>query len=98
MAGPRSPILNVMSGAAKRVGRSLVRDYCEVDKLQVSLKGPADFVSSADRKADQYLRDLLAKARPDWGFLTEEGVETKGNDPENRWIIDPFDGTTNFLH
>jgi len=98
MAGSRSPILNVMSGAAKRVGRSLVRDYGEVDKLQVSLKGPADFVSSADRKADQYLRDLLGKARPDWGFLTEEGVETKGNDPENRWIIDPLDGTTNFLH
>jgi myo-inositol-1(or 4)-monophosphatase len=98
MAGPRSPILNVMSGAAKRVGRLLVRDFGEVEKLQVSIKGPADFVSSADRKADQLLRDLLGKARPGWGFLTEEGVEVKGSDLDNRWIIDPLDGTTNFLH
>lgn len=98
MAGPRSPVLNVMSGAAKRVGRQLVRDYGEVEKLQVSIKGPADFVSSADRKADRALRDQLGKARPGWGFLTEEGVEIQGSDSDNRWIIDPLDGTTNFLH
>jgi len=98
MAGSRSPILNVMSGAAKRVGRFLVRDYGEVDKLQVSVKGPGDFVSSADRKVDNTLRELLGKARPDWGFLTEEGDEIIGRDPDNRWIIDPLDGTTNFLH
>lgn len=98
MAGPRSPVLNVMSGAAKRVGRQLVRDYGEVEKLQVSIKGPADFVSSADRKADRALRDHLGKARPGWGFLTEEGVEIQGSDSDNRWIIDPLDGTTNFLH
>ncbi|MDA0368647.1 MAG: inositol monophosphatase family protein [Proteobacteria bacterium] len=98
MAGSRSPILNVMSGAAKRVGRFLVRDYGEVDKLQVSIKGPGDFVSSADRKVDNTLRELLGKARPDWGFLTEEGDEVIGRDPDNRWIIDPLDGTTNFLH
>ena len=98
MAGPRSPILNVMSGAAKRVGRLLVRDFGEVEKLQVSIKGPADFVSSADRKADEVLRELLGKARPGWGFRTEEGVDVEGSDPDNRWIIDPLDGTTNFLH
>jgi len=98
MAGPRSPVLNVMSGAAKRVGRLLVRDFGEVEKLQVSVKGPADFVSSADRKADQVLRDLLGKARPGWGFLTEEGAEVVGSDADNRWVIDPIDGTTNFLH
>ncbi len=98
MAGSRSPILNVMSGAAKRVGRFLVRDYGEVDKLQVSIKGPGDFVSSADRKVEQTLREVLAKARPEWGFVTEEGDEIVGRDPDNRWIIDPLGGTTNFLH
>lgn len=98
MAGLRSPVINVMSGAAQRVGRQLVRDYGEVDKLQVSVKGPADFVSAADHKADRTLRQVLQKARPDWGFLTEESGVTKGSDSSNRWIIDPLDGTTNFLH
>jgi myo-inositol-1(or 4)-monophosphatase len=98
MSGLRSPVVNVMSGAAKRVGRQLVRDYGEVDKLQVSVKGPADFVSAADRKADRTLRDILGKARLGWGFLTEEGGETPGSDSSNRWIVDPLDGTTNFLH
>jgi len=98
MSGLRSPVVNVMSGAARRVGRQLVRDYGEIDKLQVSVKGPADFVSAADHKADKTLRDVLGKARPDWSFLTEESGETKGADSSNRWIVDPLDGTTNFLH
>ncbi len=98
MSGLRSPVVNVMSGAARRVGRQLVRDYGEVDKLQVSVKGPADFVSAADRKADKTLREVLGRARPDWSFLTEESGETKGSNSSNRWIIDPLDGTTNFLH
>lgn len=98
MAGLRSPVVNVMSGAAQRVGRQLVRDYGEVDKLQVSVKGPADFVTAADHKADRTLREMLQKARPGWGFLTEESGVTEGSNSSNRWIIDPLDGTTNFLH
>jgi myo-inositol-1(or 4)-monophosphatase len=94
----RSALLNVMVDAARKAARSLTRDFGEVENLQVSHKGPADFVSAADRKAEQILRDELRKARPTWGFLGEEGGVTEGSDPTHRWIVDPLDGTTNFLH
>jgi myo-inositol-1(or 4)-monophosphatase len=88
-----SAVLNVMIKAAHRAGRSLKRDLGEVEQLQVSLKGPANFVTAADRRAEE-----LAKARPDYGFLGEEGGLRAGADKTHRWIVDPLDGTTNFLH
>ncbi|WP_041039751.1 inositol monophosphatase family protein [Paramagnetospirillum magnetotacticum] len=94
----RSALLNVMMGAARKASRNLVRDYGEVEHLQVSKKGPADFVSSADLKTEKALRAELKKARPGFGFLLEEGGEIAGDDTSHRWIIDPIDGTTNFLH
>ena len=94
----RSALLNVMMGAARKAARSLVRDYGEVEQLQVSMKGPADYVSSADIRAEKTLRAELKKARPGYGFLLEEGGEIAGDDKSHRWIIDPIDGTTNFLH
>jgi len=87
-----------MVQAATKAGRSLARDFGEVENLQVSLKGPSDFVSSADHKADEILIESLRKARPGYGFLTEESGVIKGSDTTHRWIIDPLDGTTNFLH
>jgi myo-inositol-1(or 4)-monophosphatase len=95
---PRSATINVMARAAEKAGRLLVRDFGEVEQLQVSRKGPADFVSTADLKAEKALRAELSKARPDFGFLLEEGGEVGGRDKSHRWIIDPLDGTTNFLH
>jgi myo-inositol-1(or 4)-monophosphatase len=94
----RSPIINVMIAAARKAARSLVRDFGEVENLQVSLKGPSDFVSSADRRAEDVLYKELSKARPTFGFLMEERGEIKGSDPSHRWVVDPLDGTTNFLH
>ncbi len=93
-----SALLNVMIGAARKAARSLKRDFGEVEKLQVSLKGPANFVSSADRRAEEILRTELAKARPGYGFLGEEGGRHEGTDKTHTWIVDPLDGTTNFLH
>src|ERR1700761_5217262 len=93
-----SALLNVMVKAAQRAGRNLKRDLGEVEHLQVSLKGPRNFVTAADRKAEEILRTELAKARPDYGFLGEEGGAHKGSDTSHRWIVDPLDGTTNFLH
>lgn len=94
----QSPLINVMVRAAERAGRQLVRDFGEVEQLQVSRKGPADFVSQADLKAEKTLTVELAKARPTFGFLMEESGTKKGQDPDRRWIVDPLDGTTNFLH
>jgi myo-inositol-1(or 4)-monophosphatase len=94
----RSALLNVMIKAAYRAGRSLKRDLGELDNLQVSLKGPRNFVTAADRRAEEILRVDLAKARPDYGFLGEEGGTHPGADKTHRWIVDPLDGTTNFLH
>ena len=94
----RSAIINVMAMAADKAGRSLVRDFGEVEQLQVSRKGPADFVSSADMRAEKILHNALAQAHPEFGLLMEEGGEIKGSDDRHRWIIDPLDGTTNFLH
>jgi myo-inositol-1(or 4)-monophosphatase len=95
---PYSAILNVMIKAALRAGRSLKRDLGEVENLQVSLKGPRNFVTAADRRAEEIVREELAKARPDYGFLGEEGGPREGSDKSQRWIVDPLDGTTNFLH
>ncbi|MCM2503201.1 inositol monophosphatase [Aureimonas altamirensis] len=94
----RSALLNVMTQAAMKAGRSLIRDFGEVQNLQVSMKGPADFVSNADRKAEEIVFQELSRARPDWGFLMEERGELEGKDSQHRWIVDPLDGTTNFLH
>ena len=93
-----SALLNVMIKAARQAARTLKRDFGEVEHLQVSLKGPANFVSSADRRAEQILREELAKARPGYAFLGEEGGRTEGTDKTHTWIVDPLDGTTNFLH
>ncbi len=94
----RSALYHVMSAAALKAARGLKRDFGEVEQLQVSVKGPGDFVSTADLKAERVLREELAKARPGFGFLMEESGETKGRDGRHRWIVDPLDGTTNFLH
>src|SRR5690348_1207679 len=94
----RSALLNVMVQAARKAARSLKRDFGEVERLQVSLKGPANFVSAADRRAEEILREELTKARPGYGFLGEEGGRHDGTDKTNTWIVDPLDGTTNFLH
>jgi len=94
----RSALLNVMIAAARKAGRSLRRDFGEVENLQVSMKGPADFVSAADRRAEEILLTELTKARPGYGFLGEEGGRRDGDDKSNCWIVDPLDGTTNFLH
>ena len=93
-----SALLNVMIGAARKAARSLKRDFGEVEKLQVSLKGPANFVTAADRRAEDILRTELAKARPGYGFHGEEGGHHEGTDKTHTWLVDPLDGTTNFLH
>lgn len=93
-----SPILNVMVNAIQKAGRGLVRDFGEIEQLQVSRKSLGDFVSTADHRSEKILVEELKKARPDFGFLVEESGSIKGNDPESTWIIDPLDGTTNFLH
>ncbi len=93
----RSPHLNVMCNAAFKAARGLVRDFGEVENLQISRKGPGDFVSIADKKAEEILYKELKKARPSYGFIMEEGGVIPGED-EHTWIIDPLDGTTNFLH
>jgi myo-inositol-1(or 4)-monophosphatase len=93
-----SAVLNVMMKAARRAGRSLKRDLGELEHLQVSLKGPRNFVTAADRRAEEIVREELARARPAYGFLGEEGGAREGTDKSHRWIVDPLDGTTNFLH
>ncbi|MGX9116847.1 inositol monophosphatase family protein [Mesorhizobium sp. BHbsci] len=94
----RSAILNVMVQAAMKAGRSLSRDFGEVQNLQVSMKGPGDYVTQADRKAEDILFTELSKARPGYAFLMEERGLIEGDDGQHRWIVDPLDGTTNFLH
>src|SRR6185437_4424668 len=93
-----SALLNVMIAAARKAARALKRDFGEIEKLQVSLKGPANFVSAADRRAEETLRQELTKARPGYGFLGEEGGIHEGTDKSHTWVVDPLDGTTNFLH
>ncbi len=87
-----------MVGAALKAGRSLNKDFGEVESLQVSRKGPADFVSKADLRAEEIVHAELSKARPTYAFLMEERGEVPGTDGQHRWIVDPLDGTTNFLH
>jgi myo-inositol-1(or 4)-monophosphatase len=94
----RSALLNVMIKAARKAGRTLKRDFGEVEHLQVSLKGPADFVTAADRRAEETLYEELLHARPGYGFLGEEGGKREGADKTHTWIVDPLDGTSNFLH
>lgn len=98
MVARSSPVINVMTNAARKAARGLVRDFGEVEQLQVSRKGPADFVSVADTRAEQILREWLSRARPDYGFLLEEGGAVAGADRSHRWLVDPLDGTVNFLH
>jgi myo-inositol-1(or 4)-monophosphatase len=93
-----SALINVMVKAARRAGRSLKRDLGEIENLQVSLKGPANFVTMADRRAEEMLYEDLSKARPGYGFIGEEGGSRPGDDKTHTWIVDPLDGTTNFLH
>jgi myo-inositol-1(or 4)-monophosphatase len=95
---PHSATLNVMINAARKAARSLKRDFGEVERLQVSVKGPGNFASAADHRAEEILREALAKARPGYGFLGEEGGRIEGSDATHTWIVDPLDGTTNFLH
>ena len=93
-----SGLITVMERAARKAAPRLRRDFGEVSQLQVSRKGPADFVSMADQRAEQTLMEELKKARPDWGFLMEERGEIPGDPDKPRWIVDPLDGTSNFLH
>lgn len=95
---PASALMNVMIAAVRKAGRSLARDYGEVSHLQVSVKGPGNFASAADHRAEDILFAELSKARPGYSFLMEERGEVVGHDPSHRWIVDPLDGTTNFLH
>jgi len=87
-----------MTGAARKAARAVSRDFGEVENLQVSQKGPADFVTRADRKAEKVIVEELRKARPKWGFHLEEGGEIAGTDGQHVWVVDPIDGTTNFIH
>jgi myo-inositol-1(or 4)-monophosphatase len=94
----RSPLMNVMVAAVLKAGKGLKRDFGELENLQVSTKGPGDFVSIADKRAERTLHQELEKARPGYGFLMEESGSVEGADKTHRWHIDPLDGTTNFLH
>ena len=93
-----SPLMTVMVDAVRKAARSLKRDFGEVENLQVSRKGPGNFVSAADRKAEEVLRDALMKARPGYGLVLEESGAIEGQDKSHTWHVDPLDGTTNFLH
>jgi myo-inositol-1(or 4)-monophosphatase len=90
--------LNLMIKAARKAARSLVKDFREVENLQVSTKGPGDFVSRADRESERIIKEDLMAGRPTYGWLGEETGAQDGVDPTRRWIVDPLDGTTNFLH
>jgi myo-inositol-1(or 4)-monophosphatase len=93
-----SPLMTVMVDAVRKAARSLRRDFGEVENLQVSRKGPGDFVSAADRKAEEVVRDALMKARPGYSLVLEENGVIEGTDKSHTWHVDPLDGTSNFLH
>lgn len=93
-----TPLMKIMQDAVMKAGRSLARDFGEVENLQVSRKGPGDFVTSADHRAEEILIKELKKTRGDWGFLVEEAGEIPGSNKGYRWIADPLDGTSNFMH
>ena len=90
--------LNIMIKASEKASKALIRDFGEVEKLQVSTKGPSDFVSNADIKAEKIIIDELIKSKRNYSIVSEEGGDKAGTDKDNFWIIDPIDGTTNFLH
>ena len=90
--------LNIMIKAAEKASKTLIRDFGEIEKLQVSIKGPTDFVSNADLKAEKTIIEELKKARPNYSIISEEDGSESNKDKKNTWIIDPIDGTTNFLH
>lgn len=98
MSAVNSPNMNVMIRAAEKAGKSLIRDFGEVENLQVSVKGPGDFVSAADKRSEKIIFEELKKAKPGYSFLMEESGKVEGESSEYCWIIDPLDGTTNFLH
>jgi len=98
MALQLSPHMTVMQNAAQKAARRLLRDFAEVEQLQVSVKGPGDFVSQADMRSEQILRDELGKARPGYAFLLEESGAQGSANWSWRWVVDPLDGTTNYLH
>ena len=89
--------INVIVNSCRKAAKVLIRDFGEIEKLQVSVKGPGDFVSAADKKVEKIIIEELQKARPNYSILSEEIGEIK-NDEEFRWIVDPIDGTSNFLH
>ena len=93
-----TPLMNVMIGAARKAGKQLTRDFGEVEHLQASRKGPADFVTQTDLRIEKILREELSRTRPHYGFVMEEGGVVEGPDKTHRWFIDPLDGTTNFIH
>ena len=94
----RSPLITVMVAAARKAARALIRDFGELENLQVSVKGPGNFVTNADRRSEEILHQELSKARPKFGFLMEERGRIRGSDPSHEWVVDPLDGTTNFMH
>jgi myo-inositol-1(or 4)-monophosphatase len=98
MAQRLSPVMTVMQAAAQKAAKRLLRDFSEVENLQVSIKGPSDFVSQADLRSEATLKEELARARPGYGFLMEESGASGGDNWTWRWVVDPLDGTTNFLH
>ena len=98
MAQRLSPHMTVMQSAAHKAAKRLLRDFTEVESLQVSIKGPSDFVSQADLRSEATLREELARARPGYAFLMEESGASGGEQWTWRWVVDPLDGTTNFLH
>ncbi len=93
-----SPNLNIMIKAAEKASKILIRDFGELEKLQVSQKGPSDFVTSADKKVEKIIIEELTRSRKKFSIISEETGEIKNSDKDNFWIIDPIDGTTNFLH
>ena len=93
-----TPIMTIMIAAVRKAARGVQRDFGEVSSLQISVKGPGDFVTNADKRAEQVLRQELLTARPTYGVLGEEEAEHKGTDPDHRFIIDPIDGTFNYMH
>jgi myo-inositol-1(or 4)-monophosphatase len=95
---PASALMNIMIGAARKAGRGLARDFGEIEQLQVSIKGPANFATNADHRSEETIYRELSKARSGYGFLMEERGSVEGTDKTHRWIVDPLDGTTNFMH
>jgi myo-inositol-1(or 4)-monophosphatase len=93
-----TPLMNIMTAAVRKAGRAILRDFGELENLQVMRKGLADFVTKSDLKSERILKDELSRTRPHYGFVLEEGGVIEGPDKTHRWFIDPLDGTINFMH